>query len=63
MKNQIDPIVELFDVDNSELANEWMNENGKIKDIDKFHKYLIETFDDPLYYILQSVNEYLAESN
>ena len=62
MKNQIDPIVEIFDLENSECANEWMYDNGKIKDIEKFHKYLTETFENPLYYVLETMNEYLIES-
>jgi hypothetical protein len=63
MKHKIDPIVEFMDLENSENAVEWMNENGKIKDIDKLHIFLNETFDDPLHYILEMFNDYLESSN
>ena len=56
-----DPIVEFFDLEFSEGAVEWIDENGKIKDIDKLHRYMTEAFKDPLYYVLQTFNEYLAE--
>ena len=57
-----DPIVDFLDLEFSEGAVEWMEENGKIKDIDKLHQYLTETFEDPLYYILQNFNDYLEEN-
>jgi len=56
-----EPIVEFFDLEFSEGAVEWMDENGKIKDIDKLHRYMTESFKDPLYYILQTFNDYLVE--
>ena len=56
-----DPIVEFLDLDFSEGAVEWMDKNGKIKDIDKLHTYLNEAFEDPVYYLLQNFNDYLAE--
>jgi hypothetical protein len=63
MKNtNTDPIVDFLDLEFSEGAIEWMKKNGKITDIDKLHYYLTETFDDPLFYILQTFNEYLEEN-
>lgn len=63
MKKSTDPIVELFDLENSENAVEWMDDNGKITDIEKFHKFLTETYEDPLYYVLETLNEYFIEQN
>jgi hypothetical protein len=57
-----DPIVDFFDLEYSEFAMEWMDENGKIKDVEKLHRYLNETFDDPLMYVLSTFNEYLEQS-
>ena len=57
----MEPLVEYLDLDFSEFATEWMDENGKIKDLEKLHKYLTETFDDPLKYMLEMFNEHLAE--
>ena len=57
------PIVELFDLEMSENAVEWMDNHGKIRDIEKFHRYLTETFQDPLRYVLEHFNDSLKEGN
>ena len=54
-----DPIVEFLDLDFSEGAVEWMDKNGRIKDIDKLDTYLKETCGDPVFYLLQTFNDYL----
>ena len=61
MEDIKEPIVELFDLEMSENAVEWMDNHGKIRDIKKFHRYLTETFEDPLLYVLEHYNEYLSE--
>ena len=62
MEDIKEPIVELFDLEMSENAVEWMDNHGKIRDIKKFHWYLTETFEDPLLYVLEHYNSYLVES-
>jgi hypothetical protein len=56
-------LVDLLDLEQSEWAVEWMEKNGKIKDIEKLQKYLEEEFVDPLGYILETMNDYLESIN
>ena len=63
MKKEIEPIVKFFDLHHSELAEKWQDENGKIYDVEKYHRYLTETFHDPLKYILHTINEHLKEND
>lgn len=56
---KIDPIVEHFDLEHSETAVEWMDDHGKIRDIEKFRHYLTDTFIDPLGYVLEHYQHFL----
>jgi hypothetical protein len=60
---KINKLVDLLDLEQSEWAVEWMEKNGKIKDIEKLQKYLEEEFVDPLGYILETMNDYLESNN
>lgn len=60
---QKEPIVEFFSLEGSQLACEWMDENGNIYDIKKFARYLNETFNNPLEYVLETFNDALKEGN
>ena len=60
---KINKLVDLLDLEQSEWAVEWMEKNGKIKDIEKLQKYLEEEFVDPLGYILETMNDYLESIN
>jgi len=61
MKN-MEPIIEYLCPEDCEWALEWMEDNGKIRDLEKLQRYLEEEFQDPLKYILEWINEHLYES-
>ncbi len=58
----MEPLIEYLCLEDSEWAVEWMEDNGKIRDLEKLQRYLEEEFQDPLGYILEWINEHLYET-
>jgi hypothetical protein len=55
--------IESFDFDNSEWAQEWIEQNGKINTIKKLYDYLMSNFDDPFEYLFEHIENVLIKEN
>jgi hypothetical protein len=54
--------IESFDFENSEWAQEWIEEHGKIDTMKKLYDYLMLNFDDPFEYLFEHIENNLVES-
>ncbi len=62
LNENMEPLIEYLRLEDCEWAVEQMEDNGKIRDIEKLQRYLEEEFQYPLKYILEWINEHLYEA-
>jgi hypothetical protein len=54
--------IDSFDFENSEWAQEWIKDNGKIDTMKKLYDYLMLNFDDPFEYLFEHIENNLNET-